>query len=66
MKPGTKIQFERIVDLSGRKVTETATIRRWTKAMGNRSDLPSGYHPVRFSDGGSLMMHESTFTVLPQ
>ena len=64
MKPGTRIQFERLADLSGRKVTETATIRRWTKVMGTRDDLPAGYHPVRFEDGGSLMMHESNFTVL--
>ena len=64
MKAGTKITFEHLADLNGRKVTETATIRKWTKVMGSRDDLPAGYHPVRFEDGGTLMMHESSFTVL--
>ena len=63
MKAGTKITFERL-RADGRKVTETATIRKWTKVMGSRDDLPAGYHPVRFEDGGTLMMHESSFTVL--
>ena len=36
--------------------SEKATIARRTKDMGT---LPTGYHPVRFSDGGVLLVPES-------
>ena len=58
MKAGTKITFQRLADMSGKRVTETATIGR---VLAHMKPVPDGYHPVRFADGGCLMMHQDAF-----
>ena len=58
MKAGTKILVYGWT-ASLNEVWRPAKIARRTKDMGN---LP-GYHPVKFDDGGILMVHESRFKV---
>lgn len=43
---------------------EAAQIAPWRKMMGPKTSLPAGYYPVRFADGGCLMVHESGFRVV--
>lgn len=63
LKPGTRIEFERI-EMDGTISWEAAKIAQWTARMGPRSSLPVGYHPVRFNDGGILMVHRNCFRVV--
>lgn len=62
MKAGTRIQVQGW-GLDFQQTWESAKIGRWLKSMGERSSLPAGYHPVRFNDGGCLMVHESRIRV---
>jgi len=55
MKAGTKIQV-RWIRPEG-DVLESATVRRVAAYM---LPLPVGYVPVRFADGGTLMVHQSS------
>lgn len=40
---------------------ETAKISRWTKVSGPRLE---GWHVVKFSSGGRLIVHETGFRVI--
>lgn len=59
MKAGTRIQV-RGWTLTGAETWEAATIARTT---ANMLPLPKGYQPVRFADGGRLLVHSSRFRV---
>lgn len=63
MKAGTRIEV-RGWTMNGATTWESAVILRWTKRNGPKDNLPSGYHPVQFADGGSLMVHESRMRVV--
>lgn len=41
---------------------ELARVVSWHPVYGKREDIP-GYHPVKFSDGAILMVHESRMAV---
>jgi hypothetical protein len=67
LKPGTRIELSGFPAFAGFPgvAPETAKIGRWIRSvMGLRSRAPAGYHPVRFADGGCLMVHESGFRVI--
>lgn len=59
MKPGTKIEVS-VNNQFSEKTWEPATIGEWP--AGSKDSIP-GYHPVIFSDGGALMVHENGFRV---
>jgi hypothetical protein len=63
MKTGTLIELRGIPAIGGFPgvAPERAKITRRTREMG---ELPEGYHPVRFEDGGRLLVHESGFRVI--
>jgi hypothetical protein len=63
MKTGTLIELHGTPAMGGFPMVapERAKIARRTRKMG---ELPTGYHPVRFADGGSLLVHESRFRVI--
>jgi len=59
LKTGTCIQMRN-------RIAEMATIGRWTKVNGpvkNHVHGMSGWHVVRFADGGELVVHEDCFSV---
>lgn len=60
LKFGTRIEVQGY-DMAGNPTWEPATIRR---VMAYMRPVPEGYHPVRFADGGGLMVHESGFRVV--
>jgi hypothetical protein len=60
MRAGTKIEVQ-YFDMQGRGGWEAAKIAR---TMPNMLPLPDGYHPVRFADGGSLLVHASRFRIV--
>lgn len=61
MKAGTRIEVQGwTFDLS-HKTWESARIGRRLKFM---LPIPEGFHPVTFTDGGRLLVHESNFRVV--
>lgn len=58
MQTGTKIAVNWIRPEGD--ISEPATVARTTAAM---LPLPAGYVPVRFADGGVLLVHGSRITV---
>lgn len=60
MKPGTQIEVG-VSDKTGARVWESATIVRVERHM---EPMPKGYHPVRFADGGEILVHENGFRVI--
>lgn len=63
LKAGTRVSMQVGGGIYPKK-TECGRIARWSKVMGPREALPAGYHPVTFDTGGTLMVHESGFTVV--
>lgn len=63
MKEGKSIEV-RGWTMSGEETWERAKIMRWNKSNGPRDSLTAGWHPVRFADGGSMMIHESRMRVV--
>lgn len=64
LKTGTRIEFF-VSHPQGRN--EMATIARWTKANGSVPNMAggrTGWHIVKFADGGKLCVHESGFRVI--
>lgn len=61
MKAGTKVALNFIMMREG-AAKEIATIARVTKRM---LPMPDGYLPVRFSDGGVLLIHKNQIEVVP-
>jgi len=59
LKTGTRIQMRN-------GIAEIAKIGRWKKVNGpvkNYVHGMSGWHVVRFADGGELVVHEDCFSV---
>jgi hypothetical protein len=67
LKPGTRIETLGFPAIGGfgAVALERATIKRWNeKISGPRAAVP-GYHRVKFaSDGGEILMCESSFRVV--
>jgi hypothetical protein len=63
IKTGTRIEMHGTPAFPGFPgvAPERATIARWTKVSG---PIKSGWHIVRFADGGSLCVHETRFRVI--
>jgi hypothetical protein len=63
IKRGARISLD--VSMRWDKTPEFATITAWHKSWGHdTATRPVGYHPVRFDDGGIVLMHESRFKVV--
>jgi len=65
MRAGTRIELHGTPAMGGYAAVppEAAIIGRWVaKRHGPRSAMP-GWHVVKFSDGGALLVHESGFRV---
>lgn len=60
IKAGTRIEV-RGFDFAMNDRWEPARIAR---TMAYMQPLPAGYHPVKFSDGGVLLVHENRFRVV--
>jgi hypothetical protein len=43
---------------------EMAAIARWNEKVSGARDALPGYHVVKFSDGGCLLVHETRFRVI--
>lgn len=65
LSPGTRIETKGFPAFAGFPgvAPERARIGRWLSYMGPRSAIP-GYHPVKFEDGRTLMLHETSFRVV--
>ena len=65
IKPNTKIELHGTPAVAGFPgvAPEMATVIRWRKCSGPREAIP-GYHAVKFSDGGILLVHENRFRVI--
>lgn len=65
LKPGTRIELHGTPAMGGfgAVAPERATIARWCAISGPREDVP-GYHAVKFSDGGKMLVHESQFRII--
>jgi len=69
LKPGTRIELNGTPAMGGFPGVspEQAVIGRWTKVNGpiknHVSPNNGGWHVVKFSDGGGLLVHESRFRV---
>lgn len=60
IKQGTRIQVSGW-DAAFNETWENARIARTTPRM---KPIPDGFHPVKFDDGGVLMVHESRFRIV--
>lgn len=65
LKTGTRIELYGTPAFPGFPgvAPEQAKIGRWTARNGDRNRLP-GYHLVVFSNGGRLLVHETSFRVI--
>jgi len=70
LKAGTRIELHGTPAFPGFPgvAPERAVIARWTAANGpiknHVSPTNGGWHIVRYSDGGTLTVHESNFRVI--
>ncbi len=69
IKAGTRIELHGTPACGGFPgvAPEVATVARWTSVNGPRKNYThdnSGWHIVKFSDGGKLCVHESRFRVI--
>lgn len=67
LKAGTRIEIAGTPAFAGFPgvAPELAVIGRWNSLInGTRDQRPAGYHRVKFSDDGCLLVHETRFRVI--
>jgi|GEM_PF-3222091 len=62
LKTGTRVKIAVFID-GAWKYADAGKVVRWRKSMGERNWLPAGYEPIKFDDGGTLMVHRDGMQV---
>ena len=63
MKAGTRIELLGTPAI-GTWPAVAPEVAKIARIMPDMLPLPPGYHPVRFADGGCVLIHESRFVIL--